>query len=872
MDDGNNNPAAACQPDALPMSPVAGPPENDESTIIPSTATTRVCPALGLKLTIRVPVENIPPTPPPSAKLPALPQMDLRRHSLTPVSSITLRRASAPVLSWSAANALAADRPHTFATPTLTATTNLFPAPPPQKPEPSMPIPAVPDAAPPPITMKIADGEAPSPKTILKATSYSAIHLVTKNAAQEERDARPQPGGTADGLPAPPAAPVVRALPQIRVRRKSAPARQAKRLDSPLPLRMRNSPSHVSHIDFESSDEDAGEAAAAEVEGNIALSERPPSIPEEEVAVAVDRDAARWGTEPDFVPARVPVAGSTTSAHRNGRRSHTRSSGHSRSSVAPSTRSEREGSTRRGVAATNGANLKHHALLGLSAMPTELVQRDVDYTLRALMSPATLARMLADPLARQRFRQFLMADGGASELDFWTDTQFIAQAMDELRSAGRAFRDLYVSGTGDAHVPLTPEARRELRAVLQQVLAADAGLSTTQSQLLDSMYNDQFQRYVKHQIIQEAHVALGRANLNAAGAHVGQGLGDTFVLTNPRLPDHPIVLASDGFVAVTGYLRSQIIGRNCRFLQGPGTPQASVQRIRDGLNSGKGCTELLLNYRRDGEPFYCLLCIIPVHDASGTIVYFIGGQTNVTGLLMTEKGLALGVQGTMADGALPPIQMSPALAELCGASVPADPAQRLRQGAAGAVAAADAGRGSPRLTGGGFLRGLFGRSNSTGAGVMRLDGNQVIAGAEALMNGPGERRFQDQYAIFQHTYNKVLIFRAKKREITFVSPQMLTYLGLSTRTQRELLAPPLLRSDMASLITAGDDRGETRRKREELKDAIRRGVPWSMHCGVKIPGRGILNRTDGRYKFGTMHMTPIKDTDNVAVAFVVIFG
>ncbi|KAJ7203525.1 PAS domain-containing protein, partial [Mycena pura] len=108
-------------------------------------------------------------------------------------------------------------------------------------------------------------------------------------------------------------------------------------------------------------------------------------------------------------------------------------------------------------------------------------------------------------------------------------------------------------------------------------------------------------------------------------------LGDTFAHTNPRLPDHPTVLASDGFVAVTGYLRSQIIGRNCRFLQGPGTPQASVQRIRDGLNSGKGCTELLrvLNYRRDGEPFYCLLCIIPVHDASGTIVYFIGGQTNV---------------------------------------------------------------------------------------------------------------------------------------------------------------------------------------------------------------------------------------------------
>lgn len=57
------------------------------------------------------------------------------------------------------------------------------------------------------------------------------------------------------------------------------------------------------------------------------------------------------------------------------------------------------------------------------------------------------------------------------------------------------------------------------------------------------------------------------------------------------------MLASEGFVAVTGYSRSQIIGRNCRFLQGPGTAPESVQRIREGLNSGEGCSELLLNYR-----------------------------------------------------------------------------------------------------------------------------------------------------------------------------------------------------------------------------------------------------------------------------------
>lgn len=89
----------------------------------------------------------------------------------------------------------------------------------------------------------------------------------------------------------------------------------------------------------------------------------------------------------------------------------------------------------------------------------------------------------------------------------------------------------------------------------------DSSLGRTQNQLLESMYNDQFQRFVKHKIIQEAHVTLGKANLTSQES---EGLGDTFVLTNPRLPDHPIVLVSDGFVDVTGYPKAQIIGRNCR--------------------------------------------------------------------------------------------------------------------------------------------------------------------------------------------------------------------------------------------------------------------------------------------------------------------
>ncbi|KAJ7833872.1 hypothetical protein B0H14DRAFT_3462436 [Mycena olivaceomarginata] len=220
--------------------------------------------------------------------------------------------------------------------------------------------------------------------------------------------------------------------------------------------------------------------------------------------------------------------------------------------------------------------------------------------------------------------------------------------------------------------------------------------------------------------------------------------------------------------------------------------------------------------------------------------------------------------------------MSPALTMLHGHA--SDPGVLpTHGGAAGAVAA------QPRPAHeSGFVRGLFGRiggqvgtgtGTGMGTGTVRPDGKPVIVGAEAAMNVPGSRGLEGQYALFQNIYNKILIFKCKKREITFVSPQMLVFLGLPTRTQRDLHSSPLIRNDITCLVTVGEDQNETRRLREELKDNIRRGMPCSLYCAIKIPGKGILTQTDSaQHKFGMMHMTPIMDRDNLAVAFVVIFG
>ncbi|KAF5834561.1 PAS domain-containing protein [Dunaliella salina] len=114
--------------------------------------------------------------------------------------------------------------------------------------------------------------------------------------------------------------------------------------------------------------------------------------------------------------------------------------------------------------------------------------------------------------------------------------------------------------------------------------------------------------------------------------HALSSILSAFVLSNPHLPDCPIVFVSEPFLKLTGYSREQVVGRNCRFLQGPGTSPAEVQKIRDAMASEKPVTVTLLNYTAGGKPFWNLLHVAPIRDAGGQVAYYIGVQLgmNVT--------------------------------------------------------------------------------------------------------------------------------------------------------------------------------------------------------------------------------------------------
>ncbi len=165
--------------------------------------------------------------------------------------------------------------------------------------------------------------------------------------------------------------------------------------------------------------------------------------------------------------------------------------------------------------------------------------------------------------------------------------------------------------------------------------AAEAGASRRPSQDASNVLpgeSDRIQRDVFLTVMQTTRMAM--------------------VLSDPRQPDTPIIYCNPAFCEQTGYPEDEVIGRNCRFLQGPTTDRTTVKRIAEALSARENVMEDIYNYRRDGRGFWNALHVSPIFDADGQLLYFFGSQADVT----RRKEAALQQQerldtvGTMASG------------------------------------------------------------------------------------------------------------------------------------------------------------------------------------------------------------------------------
>ena len=111
------------------------------------------------------------------------------------------------------------------------------------------------------------------------------------------------------------------------------------------------------------------------------------------------------------------------------------------------------------------------------------------------------------------------------------------------------------------------------------------------------------------------------------------------VISDPSLPDNPIIYVNSGFQAMTGYRADEVLGKNCRFLQGPKTGQPASEKIRRAIAEDRPCVVELLNHRKDGSTFWNRLSITPVRDAAGKTTHFIGVQSDITRRREAEQSL-----------------------------------------------------------------------------------------------------------------------------------------------------------------------------------------------------------------------------------------
>jgi len=206
-----------------------------------------------------------------------------------------------------------------------------------------------------------------------------------------------------------------------------------------------------------------------------------------------------------------------------------------------------------------------------------------------------------------------------TELTGYAANELVGQRLWEVG----AFADIAASKLAFAHLQATEYARHEdlpLRArngraveveFVSNVYVVD-GQKVIQCNVRDITLRKQTEREL--------------AMRDRAIAAVSQGI----VITDALRADQPITYASPGFTRITGYEAAEVIGRNCRFLQGPGTDPASVATLSEAVRLERACTVELLNVRKDGSTFWNSIALSPVKDAKNRVTNFVGVQTDVT--------------------------------------------------------------------------------------------------------------------------------------------------------------------------------------------------------------------------------------------------
>ncbi|KAI2794370.1 hypothetical protein POX_a00969 [Penicillium oxalicum] len=253
--------------------------------------------------------------------------------------------------------------------------------------------------------------------------------------------------------------------------------------------------------------------------------------------------------------------------------------------------------------------------------PRHTLERQADL----MFSKEHMVTILNNPRFLSQFREFLIAERPRSLqlLIYYLNARKALKALHYANALIRLSVDVPTAGIDSAREPVGPTTNSALEERVERALEA-----LTAEELPAFITSNCIN--ITGKVVEERI----RGTLPDKFQGTADQLAEVFCLTDPSRPDNPIIFASAEFHRATQYGMDYVLGRNCRFLQGPNTNPNSVRRIRHSVAAGRHHSELFLNYRRDGSPFMNLLQTAPLCDSQGKIRYFIGAQIDVSGLTM----------------------------------------------------------------------------------------------------------------------------------------------------------------------------------------------------------------------------------------------
>ncbi|KAL8859382.1 MAG: hypothetical protein Q9178_004060 [Gyalolechia marmorata] len=440
-------------------------------------------------------------------------------------------------------------------------------------------------------------------------------------------------------------------------------------------------------------------------------------------------------------------------------------------------------------------------------------------------SPEVFQIVLHNPATAHRLFKFSQARMCGENMEFLEKVDRYNHLLDELATV---MTDIHYSFTAvDApkqigiQTTLLRKINADIKTATTSTLPSMENIFSHAQEDVESILRSAiYPRFVKYQITNSASKAL------ATDRQKYQGLGDCFCLTDPAKADNPIVYASDGFVTVTGYDRTEVVPRNCRFLQGNYTDRSATQRLRASIDAKEETVELLLNYRKNGEPFWNLLYVAPLFDANGKLAFYIGGQINCSTTIRSNTDV---------------------LRILSMSDDPEDDKEA-------AMSLKDSRPPRRKFFG-------FGKKESAPKLPVSSKNIEVREGGmeQGLLKQIEKMNFRNQMEAFYTAYSKYLVISYDSFTIRFYSAGIADILGITNRSNQDFVGNNVFK------FLAQHTNSLPREFKSKVKTALRAGQ--AISASINLFTLKSLAR-DGDDKFYT-HWTPCKDEKGV-VKYVVV--